>query len=94
MKFQEVINVEKAKYLYNLSDSYWSTAIFSNEEENEDGNKYTQKDYIANCKKWLSKGIKKNSRATKNNQRRSIKKLEIPLFVKSKNIKQPKILLK
>lgn len=59
MKFQEVINVEKAKYLYSLSDSYWSTAIFSNEEENEDGNKYTQKDYIANCKKWLSKGIKK-----------------------------------
>ena len=59
MKFQEVINDEKAKYIYNLSDSYWSTAIFSNEEENEDGNKYTQKDYIANCKKWLSKGIKK-----------------------------------
>jgi len=59
MKFQEIINVEKAKYLYNLSDSYWSNSIFSNDEENEDGNKYSQKDYIVNCKKWLSKVIKK-----------------------------------
>ena len=60
MKFQETINVAKAKYLLNLSDDYWISNIFNDDEQDEDGKEYTTEEYIKNCKKWLKHVIKNN----------------------------------
>lgn len=53
MNFQEIVNVNNAKYLLNLPDSYWSKNIFNNEEQDQDGHKYTEEQYIINCRQWL-----------------------------------------
>jgi hypothetical protein len=58
LSFSEKINVSKAKYLLSLTDQAWGEDIFTNDEIDQDGNEYTQEQYIKNAKIWLKKVIK------------------------------------
>lgn len=60
LTFSERINVEKAKNLLSITDQGWQEEIFNSDEQDQDGNEYTQEQYIKNAKIWLKKVIKNN----------------------------------
>ena len=50
MNYTEHANAENAKYLLSLTDEYWAVNIFDAEELNQNGEQYSQADYIKNAK--------------------------------------------
>lgn len=62
MNYTEHANAENAKYLLSLTDEYWAVNIFDAEELNQNGEQYSQADYIKNAKIWLKKVIKENGK--------------------------------
>lgn len=62
MNYTEHANAENAKYLLSLADEYWAVNIFDSEELNQNGEQYSQADYIKNAKIWLKKVIKEKGK--------------------------------
>lgn len=57
MNYTEQVNVDHAQYLLALPDEYWAVHIFDTNELNQNGEGYSQADYIKNAKMWLKKVV-------------------------------------
>ena len=62
MNYTEHANAENAKYLLSLTDEYWAVNIFDSEELDQNGEQYSQADYIKNTKIWLKKVVKEEGK--------------------------------
>lgn len=57
MNYTEQVNVDHTQYLLALPDEYWAVHIFDTNELNQNGEGYSQADYIKNAKLWLKKVV-------------------------------------